>query len=361
MKKAVLTAVTGLLLFALVACGQKTSPKDSGKASKEEFSKGMEESISENFQVKADFIYPDRCKFGAAQEAKVNLFPVWNRREDIIKDVFKEEVKKEYRTYDRFEEVSCERGDTEHLLITNNDSLSYSTAGADFILNTIDLDEESPIYNGQRYEREEDFAFMSRQQAWDLVKTTLDKWGVRQISEDYKCYLMDYKVMQEEEPKVIEEIYKSFGKEIAPKEAWSEEDNAYYFFIKQEWSGYSILPEMTGEGWDDHAIEVIVRKDGIAYVQVNSYYELEDGRQIEVQAPQETASKVKSYLDNIISEDTYTLEKVSLSQRIRNVDIKRKKAESVVVWDCQILSSYGEGDSYRQHIYLDAETLKPIQ
>ena len=352
------------LLVCLAGCKEKYTVEEQKKEhKKKEFAQNMEQTISNKIDIKANFVYPIKSKGGKAEETKVNLFSVWNQRENIIGEIFKtEEIKKEYTENEEEEILYCNNKEgTAYLTMTNRNTLLYLTDWSNAILNTIDLDEQSSTYNGNKYKNPVDFSFMSKEQAWKLVKITLDRWGISQISEDYQCYYMDYSIMEEEETRLIEEVYKLLGKELSPKDTWLEKDNSYYFRIKQEWSEYNIVSEYTGEGWDTYGIEVLVNESGVAYIRVDFYYDLESKEEIEVKAPQEVIPRLKSYLENIISDDTYILEKVSLAQKIQNVDLKRKKAECIVVWDCQILTTYAEGDeTYRQHIYLDAKTLKPI-
>ena len=70
----------------------------------------------------------------------------------------------------------------------------------------------------------------------------------------------------------------------------------------------------------------------------------------------------RQYIENIISEDSYEIQKMTLCQKVKYVDVEKNKGEIIPAWECQVLVIPEEmpENQYLRKIYFNAETLEAI-
>ena len=84
-------------------------------------------------------------------------------------------------------------------------------------------------------------------------------------------------------------------------------------------------------------------------------------KEINIQSPQKAAERLSDVLKNIISEETYEIQKITLCQAIIGTDHETGMAQIVPSWKCSVLIKAGETDpGYVKNYYYDAETLENI-
>jgi hypothetical protein len=226
----------------------------------------------------------------------------------------------------------------------------------------ISTDTRFDDYNGYKYQEKTDLPFMTQSEAWTNIQEFLKLLGV-EISDTYTCYVMDHTVMSQEETEVMKQAELMDEKIPSGKEKWTEEDDCYYFMTRTSWEGYPVLPVIMGEGMDEDNITVIYNKDGIVSLSIIGYYPLEVQEEIQIQSPYAVIEKLEKLLENIISDDFYEVQKLTLCQKVTGIDYQKHKGEIEPAWECRILvkSSETDDDGYIQKFYFNAETLEGIQ
>ena len=166
--------------------------------------------------------------------------------------------------------------------------------------------------------------------------------------------------MSEEEKKAIARAEEEDTKIPTAKTQWTEDDDCYYFMTYTTWQDYPVLPPVMGEGFDENNVSVIYDKNGIQSLSINGYYPLELKNEVEVVSPEMVLKALEKYLGNIISDDIYEVQRISLCQKVVHVNPDKHSAEIEPVWECRVLvkNSDSPDSSYLQKIYFHAETLK---
>ena len=166
--------------------------------------------------------------------------------------------------------------------------------------------------------------------------------------------------MSEEEKKAIARAEEEDTKIPTVKTQWTEDDDCYYFMTYTTWQDYPVLPPVMGEGFDENNVSVIYDKNGIQSLSINGYYPLELKNEVEVVSPEMALKALEKYFGNIISDDIYEVQRISLCQKVVQVNPDKHSAEIEPVWECRVLvkNSDSPDSSYLQKIYFHAETLK---
>ena len=174
--------------------------------------------------------------------------------------------------------------------------------------------------------------------------------------------MMDHAVMQDEENVLLAKAQENGDKISQIKNQWTEMDDSYYFEISYSWCGYKIVAPFSGEGTDEYSIKAIYNSQGLSLLGINGYYPLEPDKEFELSLPSDVLMKVKQYIENIISEDSYEIQKMTLCQKVKYVDVEKNKGEIIPAWECQVLVIPEEmpENQYLRKIYFNAETLEAI-
>ena len=167
-------------------------------------------------------------------------------------------------------------------------------------------------------------------------------------------------VSQTEEKKAIARAEEEDTKIPTVKTQWTEDDDCYYFMTYTTWQDYPVLPPVMGEGFDENNVSVIYDKNGIQSLSINGYYPLELKNEVEVVSPEMALKALEKYFGNIISDDIYEVQRISLCQKVVQVNPDKHSAEIEPVWECRVLVKNSDlpDSSYLQKIYFHAETLK---
>lgn len=354
------------LLFSGCGTEQHTGSKSiSENQNSSPFPEEIHRNLTDKISVNARCIYPPECKGGTAQTALLGDSLLWDRKEEIRDLLFQGKETEEELTndYDSLSEAVylTDNGST-FLSISSDNYLHYVTKSAVYIENVIYPDEQFDDYNGDKYLKETDLPFMSQDMAWSKVQEFLASLGA-EVSNPV-CYVMNHTVMETEEDRLAEEMQDSDGKEPTKKDtSWTEDDDCYYFAARTSWKGYSVLPMMSGEGISDENVTIIYNKDGIQELTIGECYTLKEGKEITIQNPESVIEKAREFLENLISEDSYEIQQLSLCQKVTGFDSQKHKARILPVWECKLLVKNAEleGDSYYQKLYFDAQTLKNVE
>lgn len=181
---------------------------------------------------------------------------------------------KDIKNHDKNEETSWYEGTNGEILTISKHSLGYSTNYFVYVSNAFRIQQSYSDYNADKYSLDTDLKFKTRQEAFDDIKGKLNNMGIS-VGEEYSCYALDYETMKEEE----------YATDINGDEAtdtykgeWTEDDDAYYFLINQEYEDiplyhvfYDAFPLAIEE---NSPIQVLYNKDGIQFLQIERMFNI---------------------------------------------------------------------------------------
>ena len=219
---------------------------------------------------------------------------------------------------------------------------------------------ETQISGQTLWDKQEEIALLLDQDG-NIKNEYIDDYGtVKYKIYDVICYVMEHSIMSEEEKKAIARAEEEDTKIPTAKTQWTEDDDCYYFMTYTTWQDYPVLPPVMGEGFDENNVSVIYDKNCIQSLSINGYYPLELKNEVEVVSPEMVLKALEKYLGNIISDDIYEVQRISLCQKVVHVNPDKHSAEIEPVWECRVLvkNSDSPDSSYLQKIYFHAETLK---
>ena len=199
-----------------------------------------------------------------------------NRDKALKKFLGKENIKKVYESEEDVKgettSVSYE-GENGNTISFGNipSSCNYRKNGlSKYLLNSFRLQSKDSRYNADKFSLDKEFEFSTREEAFNKIKKTLTDIGI-EMGSNYKAYSLDYKTMRDEEY-----VMDVNGNEDRSKykPSWTEEDNAYYFVINQD---YEKLPTyhpyfnvFKSKEESNAPIQVIYSKNGIEYLEIEN-------------------------------------------------------------------------------------------
>ena len=327
------------------------------------FPEHIEQVLSDKIHVNAKIEIPEVCKSGKGTKIKLSQNSFWDNS-DQIKEILLngQKMKEEYvNEYDNWKEKVYITNNDTSLFITLDNYITFMTPQAIFINNVLFSDKRFDDYNGDHDQTKINLPFMTQEDAWTKVQSILQKIGVNEIRME-NCYVMDHAVMQDEENVLLAKAQENGDKISQIKNQWTEMDDSYYFEISYSWCGYKIVAPFSGEGTDEYSIKAIYNSQGLSLLGINGYYPLEPDKEFELSLPSDVLMKVKQYIENIISEDSYEIQKMTLCQKVKYVDVEKNKGEIIPAWECQVLVIPEEmpENQYLRKIYFNAETLEAI-
>ena len=327
------------------------------------FPEHIEQVLSDKIRANAKIEIPEVCKSRKGMKIKLSQNSFWDNA-DQIKEILLngQEMKEEYvNEYDNWKEKVYIANDDTSLFITLNNYITFMTPQAIFINNVLFPDQRFDDYNGDHYQTKKDLPFMTQADAWIKVQSILQELGVNEIRLE-NCYVMDHAIIQDEENFLLSKAQENGEKNFQIKDQWTEMDDSYYFEISYSWRGYKIIAPLSGEGTDVYSIKAIYNSQGLSLLGINGYYPLEADGEFELSLPSDVLPKIQQYIENIISEDSYEIQKMTLCQKVKYVDVEKNKGEIIPAWECQILVIPEEmpENQYLRKIYFNAETLETI-
>lgn len=360
-KYALMLVCSFLLLCS--GCAEDNKVVEDKAEHQPDFEKYIQSDVSEILKVNANCVFPTECQSGIGIKAELGDELLWDRKDNLAEiflgsKVTEEETKdygiqKEKRYYTANHE--------ERLSVSTEGYLDYKKVDQYiYISNVLYADDKFDSYNGDVYLQKENHDFLSQKDAWENIRKFLDSIDV-EVSEAYTCYVMDYASMEKEEASLYLQMQEQGEKTFQKKEEWTEADNCYYFKTYTMWNGYPVRPVYTGEGIDENNVVIVYDQNGILALQIDGYYSLEEKQEIVLHTPKEVVTKLQTFLENIISDNTYELQEICLCQKIVGIDAQKHEATIVPVWECRLLvKNSAFQDGYIQTLYFDAETLEQL-
>lgn len=252
----------------------------------------------------------------------------------------------------------------------NGLTLNFSNNGFDLfndyaihLDSCLHLAERDEAYNADKFSQTTDFKFMPREDALNTVIAKLEECGLSLGDYTYTCYCLDYKTL-----KKYEYVMDKYGNtdKSRYKDNWSEEDNCYYFCIRQAFNNIPEYHLWSGlyrnyENYDC-SIQAIVSKDGIIKFDIDSIPIFTNtGKQIKILTPQQILDKIVAEKLYVPYKDdknaTYTIESMNLCYFSDFADTKIIK--TIPVYQCHIKETYKENNQQNHRIIqliINAET-----
>lgn len=241
----------------------------------------------------------------------------------------------------------------------NGDILNISSNGfymlSDFYNNifyAFHLSSKDSEYNANKYSKDTDFEFMSRNEALDIVIEKLEKCGVTIGDYEAKFYCLDYETLKKEEH-VIDENGNAPKNEW--KDSWTEDDNCYYITIRQK---INDIPEYhlhygLYKNYEDYCspIQAIVSKEGIRYLDVDGVMQFENTENlVKILSPNQILDKVieNKYYEDKWEKQEYTLTKMNLCYFSNTA--YNKILETIPVYQLYIEEKYWNGTQWDKKI-----------
>ncbi len=196
----------------------------------------------------------------------------------------------------------------EKMFIWGKDNFSYYTYHSNELFSSVNDEKKAADYNLPLYTQEKVFSFGSAENALEDIKAQLNEFGI-QMDETYlvHTYYLDHEILKQQESHFDMEGNRE---ESEYKTDWSEEDDAYMFYISQtycELPDYHTSDVMSVRAEDSSAqITVMYGKEGILYMKVQDIGIYEMGtKEIELLPFETIAETVLNYFDSILDKVTY--------------------------------------------------------
>lgn len=237
---------------------------------------------------------------------------------------------------------------------SSNFSYHRGNSNFDYIIAAFRLEKKFDDYNADKYSKDTDLAFMSRDDAYSKVLDELQKLGLK-ADYEYTSYALDYNTLQKEEVHLAQE---GDTDKSAYKDHWSESDDSYYFAIRQLYSGIPVYYPFTGEFVDEceenYTISSLVDKDGIIDLSVDNVYSFSNEKKVSKLADFDTIFKtVSEKYNSVLGDSSY---KFDTAELVYYVDLSSQNGtyKTTPVWIIKGQEEAGGGDNETQ-IFIDAQ------
>lgn len=244
------------------------------------------------------------------------------------------------------------------LSIIDKKGVNYRTQFYWNIMNCVRLDPRDERYNGDKFSKELEFDFMSKEEALYILLDKLKEMGIDLADIDYTCYSLYYKTLKEEE--YAEDIY---GKEdkSSYKSNWTKEDNCYYFAIRQKKNGIVEYHKYAGimKNYEDcnSSIQAIVSKRGIESLEMQCALKIDNtGQKIKIIQPQSILDLVSRKYGKVIGKHKYTITSFNLCYMSDLIN----QNKVTPIYQCHMIEENEEGTRVEQLLF-DAETGEELE
>ena len=241
------------------------------------------------------------------------------------------------------------------ILSVDQSGLNCVSKLGSYYINSVDTDSEEG--NLEKYSTDTDLEFMSRQQAYEDIMTTLNELGVSVGECEYTCYALDVETLKQEES-VIDSEGNQDAASLKPE--WTKEDEGYYFAIRQKVQGiieYHPYGNVFAKLSEENApIQVYYSKNGIERIVIEKVFTFTQGEKtINLQPFDTILETVAGRYNDIITDATYQVKEGGLYYKTATFG-----KEMMPVWVFQIEEHTEDGEVYAINLVVDAQTGKEI-
>ena len=317
----IITLVISVSMIGLMGCAGKTERViEKNRNENIEFPKRFEKSY-DKVDFQADVVIADGVDLNQIYRKVVNRAYYDNDR--AYERLFQGKELK----IDQQNEVFGDNGE----MIPNRDCLSvdgesFSMDGqtlnfvkpfTGYIFRCMRLEKRNPEYNMDRYELNGDLDFMSREEGENQIVSLLEDIGFEEKFDFLSTvYAMDYKTMEQEEYAMDMEGNEDTSRY---KEVWTEEDNCYNYFLRQEIDGLPLYYLYGGVFKEldicNVGVNAVYSKDGLQYIRIDKLFVVDDSVNpvpVSFLEIEELAQSVDEQYSMIISDADFVVHQMAL-------------------------------------------------
>ena len=317
----IITLVISVSMIGLMGCAGKTERViEKNRNENIEFPKSFEKSY-DKVDFQADVVIADGVDLNQICRKVVNRAYYDNDR--AYERLFQGKELK----IDQQNEVFGDNGE----MIPNRDCLSvdgesFSMDGqtlnfvkpfTGYIFRCMRLEKRNPEYNMDRYELNGDLDFMSREEGENQIVSLLADIGFEEKFDFLSTvYAMDYKTMEQEEYAMDMEGNEDTSRY---KEVWTEEDNCYNYFLRQEIDGLPLYYLYGGVFKEldicNVGVNAVYSKDGLQYIRIDKLFVVDDSVNpvpVSFLEIEELAQSVDEQYSMIISDADFVVHQMAL-------------------------------------------------
>lgn len=317
----IITLVISVSMIGLMGCAGKTERViEKNRNENIEFPKRFEKSY-DKVDFQADVVIADGVDLNQICRKVVNRAYYDNDR--AYERLFQGKELK----IDQQNEVFGDNGE----MIPNRDCLSvdgesFSMDGqtlnfvkpfTGYIFRCMRLEKRNPEYNMDRYELNGDLDFMSREEGENQIVSLLADIGFEEKFDFLSTvYAMDYKTMEQEEYAMDMEGNEDTSRY---KEVWTEEDNCYNYFLRQEIDGLPLYYLYGGVFKEldicNVGVNAVYSKDGLQYIRIDKLFVVDDSVNpvpVSFMEIEELAQSVDEQYSMMISDADFVVHQMAL-------------------------------------------------
>lgn len=242
-------------------------------------------------------------------------------------------------------------------------SFRYYSQFAFQVLNSFSLEKGQDGYNADLYQTNKDFLFLNHEDAEREILEQMKSIGLELGNDDYQYqyYSLDYATLEKEE-----NILNMDGNQDIEsyKDGWSEEDNCYYFCIRQKKDGIPIAYEFANafsEYNDGNApVQAMISRDGLKMLAMDRWFQLtKTSEQAILLDFEQIASRVTDKFGDLLTETIYDVKRAELIFWV----FKDHQGEYTMkpVWIFDVMEqAEGMEQGYLLQMMIDAQTGEEI-
>lgn len=196
-------------------------------------------------------------------------------------------------------------------------TLNFVKPFTGYIFRCMRLEKRNPEYNMDRYELNGDLDFMSREEGENQIVSLLADIGFEEKFDFLSTvYAMDYKTMEQEEYAMDMEGNEDTSRY---KEVWTEEDNCYNYFLRQEIDGLPLYYLYGGVFKEldicNVGVNAVYSKDGLQYIRIDKLFVVDDSVNpvpVSFMEIEELAQSVDEQYSMMISDADFVVHQMAL-------------------------------------------------
>ena len=303
--------------------------------------------IQDKLIIDADINYNEKQSEYNSYEAKLMVFDKESVRpalmpEDLVIDEFHEGAG----------EPISKNVTTDYYLLENNNGASLGIGGTmiyyekpifENIYYAFKLDNNSDLYNADKYNTESNLGFMSRSAAFEKVKTILSNLNIV-VSKNYTCYSLDCETMTKE----YHYISASDDDKHEKTHSFKKSEECYCFVLKEEAgelpiSQFSYGDSESGSYVPGTEIKVFYGKEGLIMLDISCPYDVVKIRDNQpVMNLDKAIDKLNNKYKSMIITDIIEVKKISLNYTAVMVNADKNEYTLVPSWIFEVTQKFSD-------------------
>ena len=220
--------------LALCLCAITLSTCFTGCKANKSKQKTTTNNTSEKFTVSGDNLSLDTTIEKVPDSIDEVVVKPYKIDVEKTKDIFLDKAEKvSYDVPDNTKEYYQDK-EGNQIRIDNKEGLYFTTEFYWNLMNCVRLDPRDEKYNGDKFLKDTDLDFMSREEALNVLLDKLELLGIQLGDIEFSCYGLEHNTLEEEE--YAEDVEGQEDKSVY-KDKWTKDDDCYYFVIRQKKNG----------------------------------------------------------------------------------------------------------------------------